>query len=246
MQLVGIIGGSGFCDYPGLDIKEIHEVETPFGLPSAALRMGELYGKPLVFLPRHGEKHTIAPHKINYRANVHAMKQVGVTDIFAIASVGGITSAYKPGVMAVPDQLIDYTMGREQSFFSDNFSADRHCDFTWPFQETLRQQLMQTTQKLSTSVLDGGTYGVMQGPRFETAAEINRLQRDGCDMVGMTAMPEAVLARELDINYAMLVLVANWAAGINNSVLQCDEIYSTISSNIKTVQTMIAEIIRSQ
>lgn len=243
MSVIGIIGGSGLYDYPGLVIEDTKEVETPFGMPSAPLRSGRLNNKPVVFLPRHGEKHAIAPHRINYRANIHALKQLDVSHIVAVAAVGGITESCGPGVLAVPDQIIDYTHGREQSFFSDDFSADKHIDFSWPYHVGLRQLMLRAGNSLRLGLVDGGTYGAVQGPRLETAAEIRRMQRDGCDLVGMTGMPEAYLAREAGIHYATLAVVANWAAGIADDELTMDDINRTLAAGIDNVRNVIAGVI---
>lgn len=247
MNLIGIIGGSGLCDYPGLDMTDEVAVETPFGQPSAPIRLGKLEGNPVAFLPRHGEKHAISPHKINYRANIYALKQAGVTDILAVAAVGGITANYGPGRLAVPDQIIDYTYGREQSFYSDDFSADKHIDFTLPYTDSLRQNILQVAAKQTLKVWDGATYGAVQGPRLETAAEIRRMAQDGCDLVGMTGMPEAYLARELSINYATLAVVANWGAGIvDGETLSMQQISDTLAAGIDNVRTIIAGVIALQ
>lgn len=244
MRLLGIIGGSGLTQYPGLDITEQKQVETPYGDPSAAIKMGTLNGKKVVFLPRHGDRHSIPPHRINYRANIHALKAIGVTDILAVAAVGGITDKFAPGVLSVPDQIIDYTHSREQSFFSEQFRADNHIDFTWPYDGELRETLLKAAADAGLSALDGATYAAVQGPRLETAAEIRRLARDGCDLVGMTGMPEACLAREAELPYATLAVVANWAAGITNNVLTMDEIQQTLAEGIDDVKTIIANVIK--
>ncbi|SFJ88616.1 S-methyl-5'-thioinosine phosphorylase [Methylophaga sulfidovorans] len=244
MRLLGIIGGSGLTQYPGLDITEQKHVETPYGEPSAAIKIGTLNGKKVVFLPRHGDRHSIPPHRINYRANIHALKAIGVTDILAVAAVGGITDKFTPGVLSVPDQIIDYTHSREQSFFSEQFRADNHIDFTWPYDDELRETLLKAAADAGLSALDGATYAAVQGPRLETAAEIRRLARDGCDLVGMTGMPEACLAREAELPYATLAVVANWAAGITNNVLTMDEIQQTLAEGIDDVKTIIANVIK--
>ncbi len=244
MRLLGIIGGSGLTSYPGLDIIEQKELDTPFGEPSAAIKIGTLKGKRVAFLPRHGDRHSIPPHRINYRANIHALKAIGVTDILAVAAVGGITDKFAPGVLAVPDQIIDYTHSREQSFFSEQFRADNHIDFTWPYDSELREALLKAATDASLSVLDGATYAAVQGPRLETAAEIRRLANDGCDLVGMTGMPEACLAREAELPYATLAVVANWAAGITDNVLTMNEIQQTLADGIDDVKTIIANVIK--
>ena len=243
MARFGIIGGSGLYDYPGISIDEIREVETPYGTPSAPLRIGRLNNESVVFLPRHGEQHTIAPHRINYRANISALQSVGVTHIIAAAAVGGISEEQAPGTLSVPDQIIDYTHGREQSFYSDDFSADKHIDFTWPYDSALRQALLNEGKHLNLRLVDKATYGAVQGPRLETAAEIRRMANDGCDLVGMTGMPEAYLAREAGIAYATLAVVANWAAGITDEVLTMEEINRTLAAGMDDVKAVIAGVI---
>ena len=170
-----------------------------------------------------------------------------MTDVLAVAAVGGITANYGPGRLAVPDQIIDYTYGREQSFYSDDFSADKHIDFTLPYTESLRQNILQVAAKQTLKVWDGATYGAVQGPRLETAAEIRRMAQDGCDLVGMTGMPEAYLARELGINYATLAVVANWGAGIvDGETLSMQQISDTLAAGIDNVRTIIAGVIALQ
>lgn len=242
MALIGIIGGSGLSQYPGLGIDDRRDIETPYGMPSAPLKLGRLNECQVVFLPRHGDQHAIAPHRVNYRANIDALRQLGVSHILAVAAVGGITAANGPGTLVVPDQIIDYTHGREQSFFSDDFSVDKHIDFTWPYHAGLRQAILDAGRQLKLEMVDGATYGAVQGPRLETAAEIRRMARDGCDLVGMTGMPEAYLAREAGINYATLAVVANWAAGVTNAELSMDEISRTLADGIDNVRAVIAAV----
>ncbi|KGM06471.1 5'-methylthioadenosine phosphorylase [Methylophaga thiooxydans] len=243
MSLMGIIGGSGLSRYPELVVSDVVVLDTPYGKPSAAITIGKLGESEVAFLPRHGDNHAIAPHKINYRANIHALSQLGVTDIIAVAAVGGITTDFGPGALAVPDQLIDYTYGREQSFYSDDFSVDKHIDFTWPYTESLRQNILHAATTSQLKVIAGATYGAVQGPRLETAAEIRRMARDGCDIVGMTGMPEAYLARELELNYATLAVVANWAAGIAEGELTMQQISETLADGIDNVRMLIAGVI---
>ncbi|ODN67144.1 S-methyl-5'-thioinosine phosphorylase [Methylophaga muralis] len=241
--MIGLIGGSGLSQLDGLVLEEQMQRETPFGEPSAPLMIGKFAGKDVAFLPRHGEHHTIPPHLINYRANIWAMHQLGVDQILAVASVGGITEAYKPGTIALPDQLIDYSCGRESSFASEDFSADKHIDFTYPFDETLRQQIQLAANIEEMLVIDGGVYAVTQGPRLETAAEIRRLKTDGADMVGMTLMPEAVLARELNIAYASIAVVANQAAGISSHPLTIEVILETMDATMGQVHRLLKCVI---
>lgn len=241
--MIGLIGGSGLSQLDGLALEQQMQRETPFGEPSAPLMVGRFAGKEVAFLPRHGEHHTIPPHLINYRANIWALHQLGVEQILAVASVGGISDAYKPGTLALPNQLIDYSWGRESSFASEDFSADKHIDFTYPFDETLRQQVQLAANSEEITVIDGGTYAVMQGPRLETAAEIRRLKNDGADMVGMTAMPEAVLARELNIAYASIAVVANQAAGLSSHPLTIEAILETMDDSMVQVRRLLKGII---
>lgn len=211
--MIGIIGGSGLAKLVGMQNVRREIARTPWGQPSSALSFGELDGAPIVFMARHGYGHTIAPHDINYRANIHALKQAGVTAIISVATVGGIRSDLPPGALAVPDQLIDYSTGRASTYYSGPDQPVVHIDFTRPYDADLRQRLLGAARALGTAMVDGGCYGCTQGPRLETAAEIRRLERDGCDLVGMTGMPEAALAREAELPYAALAVVANHAAG---------------------------------
>lgn len=211
--MLGIIGGSGLAKLVGLKNVRREIARTAWGQPSSALSFGELNGVPVVFMARHGYGHTIAPQDINYRANIAALKQAGADGVISVASVGGIRKDLTPGVLAVPDQLIDYTTGRASTYYSGPDQPVVHIDFTQPYDEALRQRLLAAAGTLETPVVDGGCYACMTGPRLETAAEIRRLERDGCDLVGMTGMPEAVLARETELPYAVLAVVANSAAG---------------------------------
>ena len=241
--MIGIIGGSGLTTLPGLRVIEQIQLETPFGEPSAPLIKGELNGRTLVFLPRHGEHHTIAPHLINYRANLWALHHLGVRQIVAVAAVGGISELMKPGALALPDQIIDYTWGRDSSLFSEAFSADKHIDFTEPYDAGLRQRMMQVAAKIKQPLVDGGTYAVTQGPRLETAAEIRRLANDGADMVGMTAMPEAAIARELGVAYVGIAVVANRAAGLENNPLTMEAIMATLAEAMDRVKNLVSEFV---
>ncbi|PHS68528.1 MAG: S-methyl-5'-thioadenosine phosphorylase [Methylophaga sp.] len=246
MSPLAIIGGTGLTALEGLTIIDQRTVSTPFGEPSSPLIVGEYHNKKVIFLPRHGQNHTIPPHRINYRANIWALKDQGVEQIIAVAAVGGIRSDLAPGVLAVPEQIIDYTYGREQSFFSDNFSADKHIDFTVPYDKNIRQKILKAAKLQQVSIVDGGTYAATQGPRLETAAEIKRLAQDGCAMVGMTGMPEAYLARELNMAYATCAVMANWAAGLTDDVITMDEIQQTLSKGMTQVKQVLAELILSQ
>ncbi|MBM4189373.1 MAG: S-methyl-5'-thioinosine phosphorylase [Betaproteobacteria bacterium] len=220
--MLGIIGGSGLGHFPDLVVERREVVRTPYGAPSAALVFGKLAQEAVVFLARHGLGHTIPPHRINYRANLWALREAGVEQVLAIATVGGIHADLAPGRFAVPDQLIDYTWGREMTYAEyGEESTVAHFDFSHPYCPTLRAHCLAALEAAGECFMARGTYGVTQGPRLETPAEIERMARDGADMVGMTGMPEAYLARELDLCYATLAASVNWAAGRNGS----DEIH---------------------
>jgi 5'-methylthioadenosine phosphorylase len=211
--MFAIIGGSGLVKLSALEAPRRRVMRTPYGEPSGALTFGLLAGAEVVFLARHGYGHTIAPHEINYRANLWALKELDVEGVFALASVGGIREDLGPGTLVVPDQIIDYTHSRNSTFFEGSGTPVTHVDFTQPYTDKLRSRLLRAAVNIGESVIDGAVYACTQGPRLETAAEIDRLQRDGADLVGMTGMPEAVLARELELDYASLAVVVNHAAG---------------------------------
>jgi 5'-methylthioadenosine phosphorylase len=211
--MFAIIGGSGLVKLSALETPRRRVMRTPFGEPSGALTFGRLAGAEVVFLARHGYGHTIAPHEINYRANLWALKELQVEGVFALASVGGIREDLGPGTLVVPDQIIDYTHSRNSTFFEGSGTPVTHVDFTLPYSAKLRSRLLRAAMEIGESLIDGAVYACTQGPRLETAAEIDRLQRDGADLVGMTGMPEAVLARELELEYASLAVVVNHAAG---------------------------------
>jgi 5'-methylthioinosine phosphorylase len=216
-KLVAILGGSGLARFEGLEVLRREVIRTPFGEPSGALTFGRLPAdsgwQEVVFLPRHGYGHTIPPHDINYRANLWALNEVGARAVFAVASVGGIRDDLLPGSLVLPDQIIDYTHGRLSTFFDSAELPVTHIDFTLPYDCTLRAALLDGARRAGIGLVDGGVYACTPGPRLETAAEIERLARDGAHMVGMTGMPEAALARELDLPYAALAVVVNAAAG---------------------------------
>ena len=216
--MLGIIGGTGLTQLANLQITRRQLIRTPYGEPSGPLTFGEIGGHTVVFLARHGAGHTIPPHNVNYRANLWALHSEGVRDIVAVATVGGIHADLAPGRIALPDQLIDYTQGRKSSFHQGENQSVIHIDFTEPYCSNMRDLCKQAAERVGESLIDGGVYAAVQGPRLETAAEINRLERDGATMVGMTGMPEAALARELEISYAAICPVANHAAGRGNSV----------------------------
>ena len=211
--MLAIIGGSGLTQLANLEVVRREIVRTPYGDPSGAITLGTMRGEPVAFLARHGYGHTIPPHKVNYRANMWALAQQEVKYIVSVASVGGIHPALKPGTLAIPEQIIDYTYGREFTYFDGGDRSVVHVDFTHPYCEPLRQRLLQAASAAGEAIHEGGTYAATQGPRLESAAEIDRLERDGADMVGMTGMPEAALARELGLCYAAIAVIVNYGAG---------------------------------
>jgi len=243
MSLLAIIGGTGLTSLQTLRITRKAMVSTPWGEPSGPVTYGELAGKDVLFLPRHGPGHTIPPHMINYRANIWALRQVGVSRVIAVAAVGGIHADLGPGQVAVPDQIIDYTYSRASTFFEENLARVTHVDFTEPYCSELRACLLQAAERSRVGLRDGGTYAATQGPRLETAAEIRRLERDGCDMVGMTGMPEAGLAREAGLKYATCAVVANWAAGRHPGTIKMLDIDNTLRGAMENVRTLLAEAI---
>ena len=238
---LAVIGGTGVYRLPGLQWQDADPGQTAYGMPSGPIRLAEIEGRRVAFLARHGEAHSLPPHRVNYRANLMALRQLGARRIVAINTVGGITGDYGPRVLAVPDQLIDYTWGRISTFCEEQGSEVLHVDFGDPYTPSLRQELLQACRHAGVAVVDGGCYGATQGPRLETRAEISRLRRDGCDLVGMTGMPEAGLARELGLSYASLCVVANWAAG-------CDDQHGEITlaevlANVESVSAHLLPII---
>lgn len=240
MALLGLIGGTGLDRWGSRE----HEIagETPFGSTSAPLAVYQSGPTRLVFIARHGFAHTIPPHRVNSRANLWALREAGVQHVLAVNAVGGIGEAFAPGRMAVPDQLIDYTWGRTQSFSDDSEADLLHVDFEKPFEGRLRKRLLDAARDGGPEVIDGGCIAVTQGPRLETAAEIRRLRRDGCDVVGMTSMPEAVLARELGLDYACLCVVANWAAGVTSETITMAAIEATLAEAMQHARALIVRL----
>ena len=235
--MLGIIGGSGLTRLPNLTIVERRAMTTPYGDPSSQVSFGTLAGHDVAFIARHGDGHTIAPHRINYRANVWAMHAAGVADLAAVFAVGGIARGLGPGALAVPGQLIDYTSGRDHTFHDAIGGPVVHVDFTRPYTESVRARLIAAAVEAGIDVMTDGTYAVVNGPRLETAAEIDRLERDGATMVGMTCMPEAGLAREIGLHYAALAMSVNHAAGRGDSAEQValDEIPDVIARSMAGV-----------
>ncbi|MBJ7573695.1 S-methyl-5'-thioinosine phosphorylase [Luteimonas sp. MC1828] len=230
---LAVIGGTGLYQLAGLEDVEPHQPVTRFGAPSGPVRIGTLDGHRVAFLARHGEGHSVPPHLVNYRANLVALQALGVRRVLALNTVGGITARFGPRVLACPDQLIDYTWGRVSTFCEEPGSEVLHVDFGDPYTPSLRHAVIAAAARSGVALLDGGCYGVTQGPRLETRAEITRLARDGCDLVGMTGMPEAGLARELGLDYACLAIVANWAAGagpVHDEVITIEEVVANVEA----------------
>ena len=235
---IAVIGGSGLSEF--FEGRVVGHRQTPYGDTSADIVHSQHAGVDCYFLARHGNPHTIAPHHINYRANLWALHQLGVKQVIAVNAVGGISDQMPTSSLVLPDQLIDYTHGRENSFYDGVQQALQHIDFTHPFSNKLINDLHKVSIRHAIKVHAGGVYGVTQGPRLETAAEIRRLASDGCDIVGMTAMPEAALARELAIDYASVCLVVNPAAGLSAELITMDEIHKVLEQGMDTVKSLIS------
>lgn len=243
--MLAIIGGSGLTQLSNLDVSHQKVVRTPYGDPSGALTFGRIGPQEIVFLARHGFGHTIPPHQVNYRANIWALSEAAnASRIVSVASVGGIRADLAPGSLVVPNQLIDYTSGRVSSFYDGQDAPVVHTDFTQPYDQGVRRLLLDAAQRAGIRVGDGAVYAVSQGPRLETAAEINRFERDGADVVGMTGMPEAVLAREAGVPYAAISVVANWAAGRGDSAngISFEHLEAELQQAMSSVRTLIAHL----
>lgn len=244
MTSVAIIGGSGLTQLNNLHITRREVVRTPFGEPSAPMVFGELAGREVAFLPRHGAGHTIPPHDINYRANIWAIRQSGVKNVIAVNAVGGITSGFlEPGTLVIPDQIVDYTWGRAHTFFGIDQKQVTHVDFTEPYFPALRTILIDAARAAGLPAVGHGTYAATQGPRFESAGEIRRYERDGCDIVGMTGMPEAGLARELELCYASVAVVVNPAAGKAEGTIELKDIERYLESGMTKVRALLEHAI---
>ena len=243
ISVLAIIGGSGLTRLSTLAVAHREVVRTPYGEPSSALLVGQIAGRDALFLARHGHGHTIPPHRVNYRANLWALKRSGASAVLAVASVGAIRGA-TPGELVLPHQLIDYTHDREATFFDGGDQRVVHVDFTHPYDATLRAKCLAAGRAAGIPVADGGVYGAVQGPRLETAAEIDRLERDGATLVGMTGMPEAALARELELPYAAIAVVVNHAAGRGDSSQQIsmDGIARVLEAAMVRVRALLEQV----
>ena len=246
--MLAIIGGTGLSQIANLTHVQRRVVRTPYGDPSSPLTFGRINGREVVFLARHGYGHTIPPHEVNYRANIWALDAQGAKDVVSIATVGGIHTDLQPGVICIPDQIIDYTWGRKTSFHEcEARCGDKrvvHIDFTWPYCDRMRRLCMEACGREGDKFVDGGVYAAVQGPRLETAAEINRLENDGATMVGMTGMPEAALAREIGLCYGALAVTANYAAGRGSSsrAISFEEVNAALERAMERVRRILAHL----
>ncbi len=243
--MLGIIGGTGLTQLANLTVTRKQLIRTPYGEPSGPLTFGKIASHSVVFIPRHGAGHTIPPHKVNYRANIWALHSEGVKNIVAVATVGGISAQLKPGDIVLPHQLIDYTHGRKHTYFDGDEQLVKHIDFTEPYCADMRAVCLNAAKQAKQTLIDGGVYAAVQGPRLETAAEINRLERDGATLVGMTGMPEAALARELEMHYAVICPVANHAAGRATSAngIQYEQIAQVLEQSMHKVRHIIEQVV---
>ena len=243
--MLGIIGGTGLTQLSNLEITRRQIVRTPFGDPSGALTFGKLNGREVAFLARHGYGHTIPPHEVNYRANIWALHSEGAAQVVSVASVGGIRADLTPGALAIPHQVLDYTWGRKQTFFEGPDQPVTHIDFTHPYCEVLRGRLLKAAAAAGQAIVNKGVYAATQGPRLESAAEIDRLERDGADMVGMTGMPEASLAKEIGMRYAAVAVVVNHAAGRGDSSeeIHLDQINAVLQASMVKVRALLEKLV---
>jgi 5'-methylthioinosine phosphorylase len=239
--MLAIIGGRGLTQLANLKITHQQVMRTPYGEPSGAFLFGTLDQHEVIFLARHGYGHTIPPHLVNYRANLWVLREQGAKKIISVATVGGIRADLKPGVIVVPDQIIDYTHGRDATFFEARDKPFNNTDFTFPYSATLRRSILRSAQTAQQPCVDGGVYAATQGPRLDSIAEINRYERDGADMVGMTGMPETALAKELELDYAAIAVVANYAAGRGDSTagIIIENVNATANSAMVKVRSIL-------
>lgn len=236
-----LVGGTGFDQIESLQVSNRKVVRTPYGEPSGVVVTGKLKNKPFLFLPRHGVSHSIPPHRVNYRANMWALKQCGAKNVIGFAAVGSISNDLVPGSIVIPDQIIDYTRDREHTFFNGDTQSVTHIDFSDPYSLSLRSAILLAAAKSKVAVTSSGCYAATQGPRLETAAEINRLERDGATIVGMTGMPEAALARELGLEYACIAIVVNPAAGRGSSAISMEDIRKELKQGVKTALKILSK-----
>lgn len=245
--MLALIGGTGFEEEGIITDAEEIEIETPWGKPAAPLVIGKLGGVPLIFLRRHGVKHEFAPHVIPYRANIWALKAAGAKGIIAVGTVGGIGEALSAGTLMVPDQILDYTWGREHTYFDSPEAGVKHIDFTYPFDEGLSQALIRAARRSGHGVVEGGVYATTQGPRLESTAEVRRFQRDGANVIGMTLYPECALARELDLPYGALCVSVNSAAGLREShrKIEFESLKEIVDRGVRAAVDVVREALRA-
>lgn len=243
--MLAIIGGTGLTRLNNLQITHRQVIRTPYGEPSGALTFGEINGHAVAFIARHGYGHTIPPHEINYRANIWALAEQRVTRVVAVCTVGGIRADLGPGAVVLPHQIVDYTHGRRHTFFEGGDKPVTHVDFTQPYSGEMRQRILTAAASIQQPLFDGGVYAATQGPRLETAAEINRIERDGGDVVGMTGMPEAALARELGLDYAAIAVVVNHAAGRGASEreIRMEDLEAALARAIARVRAILCALV---
>jgi 5'-deoxy-5'-methylthioadenosine phosphorylase len=243
--MLAIIGGTGLSQLSNLDVSHREVLRTPYGEPSGAVTFGLIFGRPVSFLARHGYGHTIPPHEVNYRANIWALAERGAVAIISVASVGSIRADLKPGDLVIPHQIIDYTWGRKSTYHEGPGCTLTHIDFTEPYDRALRERLIAAAASAKIALGQSAVYAATQGPRLETAAEIDRFERDGADIVGMTGMPEAALAREMGIPYAAISVVANYAAGRADSLegISFEAIQGVLSESMGLVRTLIETMV---
>lgn len=246
MTVYAIIGGTGLTKLEGLTISAVLNIDTPYGSPSAPILRGNYADREVLFLARHGHPHRIPPHQVNYRANIWALKHAGADVIIAVNAVGGIHAAMGTGHFCVPHQIIDYTSGREHTFFAGELEHVTHIDFSFPYNDILREQIIEALAAEGVAYSSHGVYACTQGPRLETVAEVARLERDGADIIGMTGMPEAALARELELPYACLALVVNPAAGKTNAIITMDEIERAIDNGMDKARATLARVLAGE
>lgn len=253
--MIGVIGGTGLSDPSLLGAVIQKTIQTPYAeLPVEVFIASweSAKGPQVAFVPRHGRGHKVPPHRINYRANLWALHSLGVHGVIGVNAVGGIHPETGPGRIAVPRQIIDYSWGREHTFFdgesgtdeAGGFAAIGHVDFTEPYSEALRQRLIRNAGRVP--VWADGVYACTQGPRLESAAEVERLRRDGCDMIGMTGMPEAALARELEMDYACIALSVNWAAGLSDEIITMESIGKVLEGGMASVLEILQRLCQEE
>jgi methylthioadenosine phosphorylase (EC 2.4.2.28) len=243
---LAIIGGTGVYALVDLADVQTHQPVTHYGPPSGPVRIGTLAGRRVAFLARHGEGHSLPPHLINYRANLAALKALGAQAVLALNTVGGITGRCGPRALVMPDQLIDYTWGRISTLCEESGSEVLHVDFGEPYTQSLRARVAVAAERAGVPIVESGCYGATQGPRLETRAEIARMRRDGCDLVGMTGMPEAGLAREMGLDYACLAIVANWAAGAGpapDEIITMEDVLANVKASMKQVPGILRALL---